>query len=97
MTSPDPPPSKTTWPVSPSNPRRRLSPSAPTLHTIASDRPSVVVTIGEPAPRWSAHQATRTVGGDVATMLIAVRFPDRPPGQPIPLPLNTTYVPRAVV
>src|SRR5262249_45801204 len=92
-----PPPSKITAPVSPSKARSRLSRSAPTLQTIASDVPSVVVTIGEPRPCWVAHHATPRVGGEVAPIRIAVRSPTRPSGQPTPRPLNTTYVPCVVV
>src|SRR6266851_3583033 len=84
-----PPPAKTTCPVSPSKPRKRLSPSAPTDHTMVFARPSVVVTIGAPAPFWVAHHAVINDGGLLLT-LIATRSPAEAPGQFVPRPLNTT-------
>ncbi len=82
-------PSATGFPVSPSKPRRRPSSSAPTTHTIGSDLPSVVVTIGEPRPGAAAHQATSARGGEPGTRRAAVRFPP-PEGQPTPEPRKTT-------
>ena len=41
-------------PLSARNACSRLSPSAPTTNTIGSDRPSLVVTIGDPAPATEA-------------------------------------------
>ena len=90
IVAPGPPPSKMGWPVSPSTPCRRLLPSAPTLHTMASARPSVVVTIGEPRPPPMAHQATLRDGEAPAPIRIAVKSPAWPSGHPIPRPLKTT-------
>src|SRR5258707_9123341 len=89
IASEGPPPANTTCPVSPSKPRKRLSPSAPTDHTIVFAEPSVVVTIGAPAPFLLAHQAVLNDGGLLLT-LIATRSPGEPPGQLVPRPLNTT-------
>src|SRR5258706_15406938 len=92
-----PPPMNTGCPVSPSKPCSRPSPPAPRPHTIMSECPSGVVTMGDPPPFCLAHQATEICGGDVALILRAVRSPAFPPGHPIPPPLKTTYVARAVV
>src|SRR6266542_2027389 len=96
MTSPAPPPLKITAPVSPSKAIKRLLDVAPRPHTIASAWPSVVVTMGDPLPICRAHQATVGAGGLAALIFTATRSPLRPPGQLIPVPLNTTYVPCAV-
>src|SRR4051812_13940947 len=60
--------------------------------------PPVVVTMGEPPPRLSAHQATESVGGVVAAIRSAIRSPGSP-GHPIPFPLawKTTYDPEVDV
>src|SRR5262245_21469336 len=51
-------------PVSPRKPWRRLSPSAPSAHTIGLARPSVVVTIGDPRPRTAPHHEVVILGGE---------------------------------
>src|SRR5262245_57974624 len=95
MDSAAPPPPKTTCPVSPSKSMSRLLDSAPTAHTIASARPSAVVTIGEPRPFSRAHHAVEIWGGLVALIRIATRSPAF--AQPTPAPRMTTYVPWPVV
>src|ERR1700676_572300 len=93
-----PPPANNTSPVKPLNACRRLSDSEPTAQTTGSELPSIVVTIGEPLPPLSAHQATSIVGGADAPIRNATRFPERP-GQPVPVPLvsKVTKVPDAVL
>ena len=56
-------------PVSPRNACSLLSPSAPTINTIGSERPSVVVTIGEPLPSTEPHQAVSIAGAGSARTL----------------------------
>src|ERR1019366_4465587 len=79
-------------PVSPSNAWRRLSRYAPSCHTMASDWPSDVVTIGEPSPLNAHHEGAR-VGGAPGTTLTAVRSPVPAPHAP----LTATYAAVAVV
>src|SRR5258706_10042917 len=81
--SPAPPPLKTLAPVSPSNETRRLLPRP---QTTASERPSVVVTMGEPGPAC-AHHPTEMVGGEVTPILIVDKSVNPPPGH-MPLPLK---------
>ena len=50
-----------------------LSPSAPSIHTIGFERPSVVVTMADPAPRNNAHQAVVMAGGFPARIFKAMR------------------------
>src|SRR5260370_12430893 len=82
----------------PLNPCRRLLDSEPTAQTTGSELPSVVVTIGEPLPPLSAHQATSIVGGADAPIRNATSFPECP-GQPAPVPLvsKATKVPNAIL
>ena len=81
------PPPKTLAPVSPSKAHSEVSAS----QTIASDVPSVVVTIGEPSEVFvpGAHQATAAVGFAVPTpgvILIETRFPPSEHPTPVPPP-----------
>ena len=54
---------------------RRLSPSAPTIQTIGSECPSVVVTIGDPAPGTAPHHAVVNDGRSPPTTLSTVSSP----------------------
>src|SRR6266567_6946220 len=73
IASAGPPPVNSGSPVSPLKPWSRLSPSAPTIHTLGSERPSVVVTIGAPAPRSAPHHAVAMLGGAPARSFSTVR------------------------
>src|SRR5512142_1803962 len=76
---------KTRAPVSPSQACRRPLASPPAAQTSASEVPSVVVTMGEPCPWLSPHQAVVAVGGEVAPTRSETTSPDWPAGQLLPL------------
>src|SRR5262245_25232338 len=79
------PPPNTLWPVSPSTPWRRLS--LPTSQTIVlAPCASVWLTAGELPAVGPPHQATDSVGGEAAEILIADRPPVCPAGQPVARP-----------
>ena len=81
------PPAKMVAPVSPSKPCRSSFPSAPTTQTIASERPSVVVTMGDPPPVAAVHQEPPNVGGEPGMILSVERsVPALPPVQDSPAP-----------
>src|SRR3954470_1951533 len=84
---------KRSWPVSPLK-ARRCPP--PTVQTIDSLVPSVVVTMGELRPPCCAHQALASVGGEPEPTFTEIRSPD-PVAQPLPLADAVTYVPSGVV
>ena len=71
MTGPDRP-GNSGSPSSPRNPCSRLSPSAPTTQTIGSACPSLVVTIGEPAPRKLPHHGVPRSGRSPAPIFKTV-------------------------
>src|SRR5262249_52590895 len=79
-----PPPAKISSPVSPLKACSRLLDSEPAVHTIGSDEPSVVVTIGAPRPWLLAPQTISIVGGSEAPMR---RAPRVAPGKPTTLPV----------
>src|SRR5260370_41809802 len=75
-----------------------MVPPQATAQTIGFEKPSVVVTMGEPLPLLAAHHATPNVGGLVGLIRSATRSPGVPGHPtPVPPPLKTTYVPDAVV
>src|SRR5215467_3484099 len=97
MASPGPPPVKTGTPVSARNPCRRLSPSAPTIHTIGFELSSSVVMIGAPRPVIAPHHAGEIFGAGCASILSTVRPPPAAPlGQLVPEPSKATYEPLSV-
>src|SRR5580704_8666841 len=80
-------------PVSPLNPCSRLSPSAPTIQTTGSELPSLVVTMGDPAPLTLPHHAFVMVGRLPTLILKTVSWwSDAGAGQETPGPCSATYV-----
>ena len=66
---------------------REPSPSAPTIQTIGSELPSLVVTIGEPAPLTFPHHAGAMVGRSPALIFKTVSWwSDAGDGQETPGP-----------
>ena len=70
-----------------------VSPSAPTVQTIGSARPSVVVTIGAPRPCTPPHHAVVIVGGAPALICTTIGSPAPPFGQRAPGAWNATNKP----
>ena len=93
ITPPIAPAENTGSPESPLNPCSRLSPSAPTIQTTGSELPSLVVTMGEPAPLTLPHHACVMVGRLPELIFKTVSWcSDAGGGQETPGPCNATYV-----
>ena len=83
-------------PLSALNACNRLSPSAPTTHTIAFERPSLVVTIGEPARATEPHQAVSIAGRRIDANFERNQTRGRSPGWTTrAIALQNTSVPSA--